>query len=184
MEERELHEILLRYNRIYKDMDQLYHMVARHFDLSDCALWILYLLRETEREYTQAGICEALSFPRQTVHSALKGLQEDGRIVLERCEGNRKTKLLRLTPEGVQFVRGTIDRVLEAERRTLERFAPEEREAFLALNEAYARGLRSEMERTIGVPLTGAGAGSSQDGDFAGGEANTPGAPGQNGERA
>ena len=150
LERRELHAVLLRYNSIYKETDQIYRAFARCFGLSDCAMWILYLLRETELEYTQAKVCETLSYPRQTVHSALKGLRSEGYIVLEPSTDNRKTKLLRLTEAGENFVRGTIDKVFEAEWRTLEGFTPEERNSLLALNAAYAQGLKAEMERLTG----------------------------------
>ena len=33
-------------NRLYNETNQLYHRLARHSGLSDCAFWLLYALRE------------------------------------------------------------------------------------------------------------------------------------------
>lgn len=64
MEQDSLHQMLLRYNRVFKDIDQVYHQMARICGLPDCAFWILYLLRESEVKYTQSGVSENLSLSR------------------------------------------------------------------------------------------------------------------------
>lgn len=149
MDRQNLRRLLLRYNSIYKDTDQVYHQFARAFGLSDCAFWILYLLEESDRTYTQAEICDTLSFARQTVNSALKSMQAQGTIHLVPDEHSKKNKLVCLTPQGEQFVRVTVDRVIDAELSTLEQFSPEERELFLNLNHKYAVCLRREEEKLL-----------------------------------
>ena len=149
MDRQKLHQMLLRYNSIYKDTDQVYHHFARAFGLSDCAFWILYLLQESDRTYTQAEICDTLSFARQTVNSALKNMQMQGMIRLVPDSCNKKNKLLCLTPQGERFVEETVDRVIDAELSTLEQFSPEERETFLALNQKYAVCLRKEGKKLL-----------------------------------
>lgn len=42
-------------------MDDVYHSLARHYGLSDCAFWILYTIRENKDGYTQSQLCEMLS---------------------------------------------------------------------------------------------------------------------------
>ena len=149
MDRQKLHQMLLRYNSIYKDTDQVYHQFARAFGLSDCAFWILYLLQESDRTYTQAEICDTLSFARQTVNSALKNMQAQGMIRLVPDSRNKKNKLLCLTAQGERSVEETVDRVIDAELSTLEQFSPEEREMFLALNQKYALCLRKEGNKLL-----------------------------------
>ena len=36
-------------NRMYKECNEFYHALAKHFGLSDSAFWILYTLREEGR---------------------------------------------------------------------------------------------------------------------------------------
>ena len=83
---------LRTYNRLFKENDELYHEIARCFGLSDCALWILYTIREEEQALTQSDICESLFLPRQTIHSAIKKLEEEGMLTLRYKEGNRNKK--------------------------------------------------------------------------------------------
>ena len=70
----ELKSQLLRFNSIYNDTNRTYHRLALSLGLPDCAFLILYLLRMSDRLYTQSEICELMCLSRQTVNSALKTL--------------------------------------------------------------------------------------------------------------
>lgn len=146
METQYLHDILIRYNRIFKDTDKIYHNFAKSYGLSDCAFWILYLLRETDTQYTQAEICNMLSLPRQTVNSALKNLQSEGYISLTPVENNKKSKILVLTEKGEVLAKNSADMVLKAEIKVLRQFSENELQLFLSLSEKYAVLLRKEYE--------------------------------------
>ncbi len=146
METQYLHDILIRYNRIFKDTDKIYHNFAKSYGLSDCAFWILYLLRETDTQYTQAEICNMLSLPRQTVNSALKNLQSEGYISLTPVENNKKSKILVLTEKGEGLAKNSADMVLKAEIKVLRQFSENELQLFLSLSEKYAVLLRKEYE--------------------------------------
>lgn len=146
MEAQYLHDILIRYNRIFKDTDKIYHNFAKSYGLSDCAFWILYLLRETDTQYTQAEICNMLSLPRQTVNSALKNLQSEGYISLTPVENNKKSKILVLTEKGEGLAKNSADMVLKAEIKVLRQFSENELQLFLSLSEKYAVLLRKEYE--------------------------------------
>lgn len=146
MEAQYLHDILIRYNRIFKDTDKIYHNFAKSYGLSDCAFWILYLLRETDTQYTQAEICNMLSLPRQTVNSALKNLQSEGYISLTPVENNKKSKILVLTEKGEGLAKNSADIVLKAEIKVLRQFSENELQLFLSLSEKYAVLLRKEYE--------------------------------------
>lgn len=146
METQYLHDILIRYNRIFKDTDKIYHNFAKSYGLSDCAFWILYLLRETDTQYTQAEICNMLSLPRQTVNSALKNLQSEGYICLTPVENNKKSKILVLTEKGEGLAKNSADMVLKAEIKVLRQFSENELQLFLSLSEKYAVLLRKEYE--------------------------------------
>ena len=38
-------QFLQAFNGLYKESDRLYYRLARHYGLSECAFWILYILR-------------------------------------------------------------------------------------------------------------------------------------------
>lgn len=149
MDNSPLRDVLIQYNRIFKDTDKTYHDFARGYGMSDCAFWILYLLRESGDDYTQSEICGMISLPKQTVNSAIKNLQAIGYISLRPAENNRKNKTLALTDQGKAFAQNSVDKVLESEISIFEKFTDTERRTFLQLSEKYARLLREEYEKNF-----------------------------------
>ena len=87
-------ERLSEYNSIMKETDEIYREAAKAIGLSDCAFWILYVLREDCGAVTQSQICRTLYQAKQTVNSALKKMQQSGYIEL--CSsGDRRSKARR-----------------------------------------------------------------------------------------
>lgn len=100
MENHRLLQSLIRYNRTFKDTDKIYHNFAKNYGLSYCAFWILYLMRETDIQYTQTELCSMLCMPKQTVNSAIKNLTQNGYINFASTENNKKNKIMLLTENG------------------------------------------------------------------------------------
>ena len=152
MEKRE-HEALDAFwkanNRIYNETTQLYHRLARACGLSDCAFWMLYILREEEGPLTQTQMSVLLSLPKQTVNSAIKQMAEAGCLRLEAVDGNLKNKQVCLTERGEALVRDSIDQVFRMEERAAARLTEEERSALLALEEKLLDAFRAETEQSL-----------------------------------
>lgn len=142
--------LLTEYNRLYKETDEIYHALARHYGLSDCAFWVLYVLAEAQQALTQSEVRAALSLSKQTVNSALKGLETSGYITLQAAKEDRKRKLLCLTPEGRRFVEETTGRVVQMELRAFEQLTPEEGRLFLSLMQKHTRHLRTQADALLG----------------------------------
>ena len=70
MSELTFQEFIRRYNGLYKENNEIYHRLARHFGLSDTAFWILYTLREQGGSVSQSQLCGEL-FPCRTAWSCL-----------------------------------------------------------------------------------------------------------------
>ena len=118
-------------NRLYNETNQLYHRLARHSGLSDCAFWLLYALRDEDGPLTQTQLSTLLCLPKQTVNSALKQLTEAGCLRLEAVDGNLKNKRVRLTELGERGLGAAIDDVFHLEERAAARLTAEERSALL-----------------------------------------------------
>lgn len=140
---------LTEYNRLLKENDDIYHSLARHYGISDCTLWILYIVSESKTNHTQNRICELLSLSKQTVNSALKKLEKDGYIELAPYPGSQKTKLVRLTESGKAFAGGIIDQVEKIEHAAFCQFSAEERIIFLELFEKYVSRLQTECRQLL-----------------------------------
>lgn len=138
---------LLRFNRIYKEMDRLYHGYAKGLGLSDTVFWILYSISESDHALTQRELCRAWSFTPQTLNSALKEAEKRGLIRLVPDPGNKKNKLIRLTADGEHLVAEAILPLMQAESESFSALSAEECEQMLSLTERYASALRERMER-------------------------------------
>ena len=66
------------YNGIIKENEDIYRELARRMGLSECAFWILYMLRTEYTAPIQSELCAQLHAPKQTVNSALKKMEADG----------------------------------------------------------------------------------------------------------
>ena len=139
---------ILAYNQLLKECDTVYHAAAVRSGLSDCAFWILYSVQDTKRTYTQSEICDSSSLPRQTVNSALKKLEKDGYLTLQRIEG-KISKSIHLTEQGHAFVQKYIKPVMEAEDRACELFSDEEKKLFLNIFRTLVDRLNEEISNVI-----------------------------------
>lgn len=142
MENFDLRNPLERFNSIYREMDGLYHSLARHYGLSDCAFWIFYVIRETGKSYNQSQLCEMLSMSKQTINSALKSLENADFIRLEIHGNNKKSKEIRLTDSGLRFASQTMDAVMSMEQNAFKGLSTQEHDALFHLLEAYLNRLK------------------------------------------
>ena len=130
-----------------KEVDDLYHMLALKFNLSDSAMWILCTMREANRELTQSEIAQEMSMSRQTVNSAIKNLAKQGYLRLEAVSGDRRNKTLSFTEEGEAFVKRTVDQVLSLEHQVFENLEVEEQEQITQILRKYTRLMREGAEK-------------------------------------
>ena len=137
-------QMLLAFNAAMKHVDDVYRRAVRQYGLSECAFWILYTLR-VERPYTQAGLCEFLHEPKQTVNSALKKLEAEGYLSLSAGDDQRSKRVC-LTEKGEQLARTCADRVAEAEARAIGSMSPDDRAALIRLTELYGTLLSEQLQ--------------------------------------
>ena len=138
-------ERLSEYNSIMKETDEIYREAAKAIGLSDCAFWILYVLREDCGAVTQSQICRTLYQAKQTVNSALKKMQQSGYIEL--CSsGDRRSKRIQLTEKGMLLAEKTVDKVIAAEHGALSEMTDAEQEAFIGLLRKYTFFLQKHMQ--------------------------------------
>lgn len=138
--------LLSQYTGLHKEHEELYHETARYYGLSDCAMWILSVIWESNTPYTQSEICEKLFQSRQTIHSALKKLTEAGFLELKFAYDNRKSKQIFLTEQGTAFAKKSVDRVIRAEQNAFSILSEQEQNTFVTLFHKYVQQLKTEMD--------------------------------------
>ena len=137
-------KVLATFNTTINGSEEIYRTVAKSFGLSDCAFWILYCIRQSEEKVTQKDICNFIFQPKQTVHSALKKMVEDGLIEVGDYNGKRH-KYVTLTEKGEAFSEKTIDLVLTEEIAVFEDLDASERELAMKLLAKYSDSLSRRM---------------------------------------
>lgn len=148
MEENGMGRKLSEYNGIWKENEDIYRMAAKKLGLSEGTFWILYTLREANREMTQSEVCHAMYEPKQTVNSALKKLERDGIIELLEMK-DKRSKRLHLTEKGEGLARETVDKVIVAEQRALADMKEEEVDAFFELFRTFSKRLRENVKAEL-----------------------------------
>ncbi len=136
---------LSEFNQIYKKMNEIYHIYAKEHGVSDTELWLLYSLCAKDAAYTQREICSVWHYPPQTIHSALKKLQENKLIELIPIPDNNKNKRIVLTKNGENITKKIIFPLITAEKNAFRRLN-EGQDRLLSLTKEYVDSLRKEIE--------------------------------------
>lgn len=124
-----------RLNQCDKELDDIYHYYAQKNNLSDAALWILYAIYDSKDGITQTEICNCWFFSRQTINTALKGLEQQGVINLVPVPGNRKSKGIVFTLDGSRVAEQIITPLKQAENQVFAEFSEEENSLFVELSQ-------------------------------------------------
>lgn len=130
----------------FKQQDAIYHSAAVKCGLSDSAMWVLYVVSESEKDCTQQELCRQCFFAKQTVNNAIAGLVKGGFMQLEVLPGTRNQKRILLTAQGRALAAKTTARIRGAELRAYDSLGEEELQAFLRSMQKLTAALRSEIE--------------------------------------
>lgn len=133
-------------NQCDNEIEEIYHYYALRYKLSDAALWIIYALFDSEEIVTQADICNCWCFSRQTINTALKGLEQQGIIELVPIPGNRKSKHIVYTASGKKLAEQIVVPLKQAEHQVFAAFSDEENKLFVALSQKRCSTLRKLLE--------------------------------------
>lgn len=144
-------QFITTYNRLYKETDDLYRRLAKHYGLSDSAFWILYLIEAAPQPITQTELVNALFLSKQTINSALKSLEQSGHIRLTGDPAGGRGKYLHLTELGKALAERTVRPVFQMEERAFHAMTAQQQRGLLELNRLNLELLRRESEQILGV---------------------------------
>lgn len=134
----------IAFNRIFREFDEVYHMIALKCNLSDSAFYILYSICELGNGCLQKDICAMTFLSKQTIHSSIRNLEQAGYLKLE--AGRGRDKHIFLTKTGETMVEQKIFPVLIAENQVFSEMTKEEGDALLSLSEKYLSILRKNLK--------------------------------------
>ena len=138
-------ELLAQENRLYNETNLLYHGTAAGFGLSDTVFWVLYALYSDDTPQTQAQMSAGFCLPKQTLNSAVRGMVEQGLVMLTPAPGWKHGKLLGLTEAGRALAEKTVAQVIRAEETAMQNMGLERACQYIAMGREYTQLLREEF---------------------------------------
>ena len=135
---------LKRFNHLIGELDAVYHEASLKLGMSDSASKILYTICNFGDSCLLTDVCHLTGLTKQTVHSAVHKLEQEGIVSLE-AAGN-KAKRLRLTEEGKRYASQTALRILEAENEALLSWSRKDVERYLELTEQFLVSPREKVK--------------------------------------
>ena len=130
-----------------KEQDALYHSVAVKFGLSDTAMWVLYLVSETDDDLTQQDLCKQSFYAKQTINTAINSLVKNGFVELLHISGTRNHKKVHLTDAGRALVESKINRLKIAEQNAYGKLTEAELQSYLEITSRLTGYLREETPK-------------------------------------
>lgn len=130
-----------------KEQDALYHSVAVKFGLSDTAMWVLYLVSETDDDLTQQDLCKQSFYAKQTINTAINSLVKNGFVELIPIPGTRNHKKVHLTDAGRALVESKINRLKIAEQNAYGKLTEAELQSYLDITSRLTGYLREETPK-------------------------------------
>lgn len=134
-----------RFNYLTNEIDAAYHEAALKLGLSDSAMMILYTVCNTGDECPLNDITHLSGIRKQTVNSALRKMESEDVIYLERFSGRKKKVCL--TDKGRTLVKDTVLRVIEIENEIFGSWSDEERKIYIELTQKYLTSFIEKIEK-------------------------------------
>lgn len=132
------------FNRIIGNINGAYHDVCMKLGISDSEFDILYILCDLGDGCNQSAFYKNSGLGRSTINSAIKKMEKNGLIRMER--GTGRNTLIYLTDAGKALSARTAERVIAIENTIYDSLSREEQELFTRLNERYLAEFRRLTE--------------------------------------
>lgn len=136
-------------NKLNKELDEMYHKIAVHYNLSDSNFWVLYELYEKKIPCTQKEICDDWYYSKQTINSAIKSLEKLGYINKGYEENNKTNKKIGLTKKGTEICEKTVKQVMQMEEKAFSRIEEKELDAVIETLQKTLYSLKEEINKKL-----------------------------------
>lgn len=144
MRKNHIHEIH-RINYLSSELESLYHQSSLKLGITDSVSIVLYSIYDAGSECLLNDICKNSGISKQTINSAIRGLEADDILHLVPHTGRAKKVIL--TEKGKDYVQQTVARLYQAEQNAFDSWAEEEISTYIALMEKYNDCFRRQIEK-------------------------------------
>lgn len=140
-----LKDKICRINCMTEEIDSLYHQAAVKLGVSDSVLFVLYMTYINDGQCLLYDICRLSGISKQTINSAIRKLEYEDILYLEKQDG--KSKMVHLTEKGKVYAGQTAAKLYEAEYNAFRDWSVEEINLYLRLIEKQHASLRKQIEK-------------------------------------
>lgn len=136
-------EEIHRINYLTSETEALYHQASLKLGITDSVAIVLYTIYDTGENCLLSDVYKKSGISKQTVNSAIRGLERDGILYLQPYKG--KAKKIVLTEKGQDYLNHTVAKLYEAEVRAFDSWSAEEINTYIHLMEKYADCFREQV---------------------------------------
>ena len=123
----------------------LYEKWAKKLGVNNYVSRIMYMLYLSEVN-RQKEMVENYGMPKQTVNTVITELQKKGYIILIPDENDKRSKIIKLTQEGINYANKIVTPLLDCEIRVLKKMGTQRVEMLIDTMNQYADLLETEMK--------------------------------------
>ena len=140
-------EELRELNRLYKELDDIYHNIALKLNLSDSAFIIFYTLCEVGEGCSQKDICNQAAISKKTINSAIQKLEQEDYICMRHGKGRQMQ--IYLTEKGQKMLQEKTYPVMQIENNVFQKMEETEARELLRLFQKYVLQLQAEARELL-----------------------------------
>lgn len=133
-----------RLNLLNSEIDATYHEATLKLGLTDSAMIVLYTLCMLGGSGLLSRIIALSGLSKQTINSALRGLEAQGVLFLQADSGRRKKVCL--TEKGQELAGRTALRLIQMENEIFAAWSQEDREAYIHMTQRFLTALREKVK--------------------------------------
>lgn len=146
-----LSQEVLTYYELWCELNQVYADWSCKHGISSHRLGVLEaLLFQQETGCTLRSLQDRLYLPKQTIHTIVDGLVNEGYVERHPAPGDKRTRVLRLTESGLAYAQTQVMPMYQWEHAAMAQIAPEDRAVMLRvckqLSDALRAGLKEECD--------------------------------------
>lgn len=128
-------QLIRKINYLFSEIDSLYHLVSVKLDISDSISSVLYTIYEEGDECLLSHVYKKSGISKQTVNSAIRKLEKENILYLEKYSG--KSKKIILTDKGKEYIKQTAALLYQAEIDAFSSWDDEDIYMYIHLLEKY-----------------------------------------------
>lgn len=122
-------------------VDSAYDVFSKNAGIKANMLWLLSALNDGQK-HTQSQICWDWNYPRTTVNTLVKELEQQGYVELIPVAGTRRELYIELTEAGKAYADKILKQVYEAEEELFRRFSEQHDTEFVTRLNAFSNVMK------------------------------------------